>query len=201
MDYIAHRLNAQDSQRVGQHLQECSACNSLYNALSAADTFLKQTSYTSPPPVYYSTILPRVRLRLVSHKHSLWDYRDGFAKIFLPLAVSILLVVVLTRIHVDSYSESAQTEALHQAVIDLNEDEIVQAVEREYTGFSLSPSVEVAAAGVAEHLRGDLFLKSAISKQIENEEMTDIDLEEIILDLDKEQVNQVLYGLSERNLL
>jgi hypothetical protein len=110
-------------------------------------------------------------------------------------------VVVLTRIHVDSYSESAQTEALHQAVIDLNEDEIVQAVEREYTGFSLSPSVEVAAAGVAEHLRGDLFLKSAISKQIENEEMTDIDFEEIILDLDKEQVNQVLYGLSERNLL
>jgi len=45
--------------------------------------------------------------------------------------------------------------------------------------------VEVAAAGVAEHLRGDLFLKSAISKQIENEEMTDIDFEEIILDLDK----------------
>ena len=174
---------------------------SVHRIISSRYIFKRESVTTSPSPVYYSTILPRVRVRLASHKHSIWDYSDSFAKIIIPLAVSVLLVIVLTRIQVDSYSESAQTEALHQAVIDLNEDEILQAIEKEYAGFSLSPSLEVASAGVAEHLRGDRFLKSAVSKQIENEEISDIDFEEIISDLDKEQVNQVLSGLSERNIL
>ena len=66
MDYITNRLNAQERERIEQHLQKCSKCNNQYIELSKADAFLKQSHSASPSSVYYSTILPRVRERLSS---------------------------------------------------------------------------------------------------------------------------------------
>ena len=154
-----------------------------------------------PSSVYYSTILPRVRERILARKRSIWDFGYGITRIVLPLAVSVLFVLVLIRIPKDSFSESSQTEALHQAVFNLNDDEVVQAIEKEYTGSSLLQSQEVDAAGVEEHLQGDRFLKIAVSKQIESEEVSDIEVESIISDLDRDQVDHVLAGLSERHIL
>jgi hypothetical protein len=201
MDYITNRLNAQECKRVEQHLQKCSKCNNQYSELLATETILKQNHDTAPTSLYYSTILPRVRERLVSQQRPIWDYSYGTVKIILPIAVSVLLVFILIKTPKESLSEAEQTEALRQAVKDLNEDEVVQAVEREYAGLSLSPNQEVAAAGVAEHMQGDRFLKSALAKQIENEEVAEMDLEGMISDLNGEQVDQVLSGLSERNML
>jgi anti-sigma factor RsiW len=201
MDYITNRLSAQEHKRVALHLQKCSQCNDHYMEFMATEAVLRKSHEEAPTPVYYSTILPRVRERLISHKRSFWEYSHGTAKIILPLAVSVLLVVILMRTPTDSSSESTQTEALHQAVMDLDEDEILQAVEKEYATSALSPNQEVAAAGVAEHLQGDRFLKSAVSKQIENEEVAEMDVEGMISDLHEEQVDQVLSGLSERNIL
>jgi anti-sigma factor RsiW len=202
MDYLTNRLDEQDHLRVSRHLQKCSDCNHEYLELSATETFLKQSRIMAPAPAAYTTsILPRVRERLAARKRSFRAYGESFTKIILPLALSVFLVVVLVRMPVESISEPAQTEGLHKAVNDLNEVEVVQAVEKEYSGFSLSPSLEVAAAGVAEHLQGDRFLKSAVSKQIENEEVSDMDFEEIISNLNREQVDKVLSGLSERNIL
>jgi hypothetical protein len=200
MDYVTNRLSAEERKRIEQHLQKCSKCNNQYNELLTTDAVLKKDPVTGPTSVYYSTILPRLRRRLVSHRRSDWDYSYGTA-IILPLAVSILLVFFLIRISTESSSEAAQTEALHQAVKDLNEEEIVQAIEKEYTGLALSPNQEIAAAGVEEHLQGDRFLKSAISKQIDNGEVAEMDVEGMISDLNGEQVDQVLSGLSKRNIL
>jgi hypothetical protein len=202
MDYLTNRLDAQNHQRVSRHLQICSDCKNECNELSATNTFLKQSRTIAPPPVvYYTAILPHVRELLAARKRSIWVYGERFTRIFLPLAFSVFLVIILARMPVESISEPAQTEGLHQTVIDLNEVEVVQAVEKEYSGFSLSPSLEVAAAGVSEHLQGDRFLKSAVSKQIENDEVSDMDFEEIISYLDREQVDKLLSGLSERNIL
>ncbi len=201
MDYITNRLSEQERIRVEQHLRKCSDCNNQYIELLATDIALKKNHDKVPTSIYYSTILPRVRERLGSHQQSIWHYGYGAAKIVLPIAVSVFLAVFLIRMPKESLSEAEQTEKLHQAVKDLNEDEVVQAVEREYAGLSLSPNQEVAAVGVAEHLQSGRFLKSAISKQIENEEVADMDIEAMISDLDGEQVDQVLSGLSERNIL
>ncbi len=202
MDYLTNRLDTQDRLRVSQHLLKCAACNNACIELSATETFLKQSRTMTPPPiVYYNTILPHVRERLAARKRSFWVSGESFTKIFLPLALSVFLVIVLVRMPVESISEPSQTEGLHQAVKDLNEIEVVQAVEKEYSGFSLSPNLEVSAAGVAEHLQGDRFLKSAVSQQIENEAVSDMDFDEIISNLNREQIDKVLSGLSERNIL
>ena len=200
MDYVTNRLSAQERKRVEQHLQKCSKCNNQYNELLTTDAVLKKNPFPGPTSVYYSTILPRLRRRLVSHRRSDFGYSYGTA-IILPLAVSILVVFFFIRIPTESSSEAAQTEALHQAVKDLNEEEIVQAIEKEYTGLVLSPNQEIAAAGVEEHLQGDRFLKSAISMQIDNEEVAEMDIEGMISDLNGEQVDQLLSGLSKRNIL
>lgn len=198
MDFVTNRLTEPERKRVEEHVQNCSQCSMQYKELMAADAVLKQSHIAGPTSVYYATILPRVRDRLVSHRRSIWDSGNALAKILLPLAVTFLFVFFLIRIPTDSISESTQSDALHQAVKDFNEDDVVQAVEKEYAGGLLSPSLEVAAAGVAEHLQGDKFLKTAVSKQIENEEIAEMDVEGMISDLNTEQVDQVLSGLSER---
>ncbi len=201
MDYITNRLNAENHDRVERHLKVCPQCNNHYIKLSEANNILKLASGTTPSQAYYLSILPRVRERLAIQKKSIWDFGNGMTKLILPLAVSVLLVVFLIRVPKDYFSGTAQTEELHQVVKDLNDDDVVQAIEKEYEGISLIPNQDVAAAGVAEHLQGDQFLKSAVSKQIENEEISDIDAEGIISELDGEQIDQVISGLSERNIL
>jgi anti-sigma factor RsiW len=201
MDYITHRLSAQDRIRVEEHLQKCPQCENEYQELLLTENSLKQSQHFEPAPVYYTTILPRVRERLVERRRVDWKEKYGIARIILPLAVSAFLLLFLIKVPINYTSDFTSTEALHQAVHDLNDDEVVQAVEKAYTGASVSPTQEVAAAGVSEHLQGNRFLKTALSRQIDNEEIADIDIEGIISDLNGEQVEQVLSGLSERNIL
>jgi hypothetical protein len=199
MDYITNRLNDEERNLVEQHLNKCTLCKNQYIELLATEQAIKQNHQTEPGSEYYSTILPRVRERLVAPKRSIWYYSHD-VKIILPLTVSIILAILFMRIPIEYLSKSSQTEGLQQIVIDLDADEVMQAVEKEYANVALSPNQDIAAIGVAEHLQGDRFLKSAVTKQIENEEIAEMDVEGMISDLDGEQVNQVLSGLSERNV-
>ena len=201
MDYATNRLNAKEHKRVELHLQNCTECTAHFLELQAAAQLLNHGRRNAPPPAYYATILPRVRERLASQPRTFRGYRDRVMRIVLPLAASVFLLVLVIRISSNSFSVQPQTEALHQAVLDLNEEEIIQAAEKDYAGISLFPVQEAAAAGVAEHLQGDRFLKSAISRQIESDEAAEMDLEGMVSDLNGDQVDQVLSDLSERNVL
>jgi hypothetical protein len=200
MDFLTNRLSDQERKRVEEHLRQCTRCTEEYHELLGTGAALQQKHSAEPTSAYYATILPRVRERLASHPRRIWERGTGFAKIALPLAVSAFLVVLLMRIPADFSSESVQTEALHQEVADYNDDEVFQAAEKVNTGIFLSPATEIAAANVVEHLP-DSFLKSAVSKQIENNEIAEIDMEGMISDFTTEQVEQVLSGLSERKSL
>jgi hypothetical protein len=199
MDYITNRLNDEERNLVEQHLNKCTRCKNQYIELLPTGQALKQNHHAAPGSEYYSTILPRIRERLIAQKRPMWYYNHD-VKIILPLTVSIILAILFIRIPIEYLSKSSQTEGLQQIVIDLDADEVMQAVEKEYANVALSPNQDVAAIGVAEHLQGDRFLKSAVTKQIENEEIAEMDVEGMISDLDGEQVNQVLSGLSERNV-
>lgn len=201
MDYIANRLGEQERRRVEDHLNSCDSCTQEYQELTGISSLLHQQRPHEPAPAYYAGILPRVRERLASHWQAGWDFSRGLTNIVLPLAVGAFLVILFIYVPTDFTSEYAQTDALHQAVKDFNDDDILQALEKEYTGSSISPGMEVAAAGVAEHLQSDKFLKSAVSKQLEDEEIAEIDVEGIMSELNSEQVDQVLTGLSERKSL
>jgi hypothetical protein len=201
MDYAANRLNADERRRVEGHLHLCSRCQADYSSLLATVAHVSDKQITGPNSVYYSTILPRVRERINSRQPSSWTESIRITKIVLPLAVFVFIIILLSRVPQESPGEFSQTDALHQVVNDLNTADIVQAIEKEYTGMGLTSNQEVAAAGVSEHLQGDHFLTSAVSKQIENEEIAEIDVDGMISDLNGEQVDQVLSGLSERNRL
>ena len=199
MDYITNRLNDEERNLVEQHLNTCTLCKNQYIELLTTEQALKQIHQSAPGSEYYSTILPRIREHLEARKRPIWYYSRNM-KIILPLAVSIILAILFIRIPLEYLSKSSQMEGLQQVVIDLDADELMQAVEKEYVNAALTPNQDVAAIGVAEHLQGDRFLKSAITKQIENEEIAEMDVEGMISDLDGEQVNHVLSGLSERNV-
>jgi hypothetical protein len=201
MDYIAGHLNAQEHNRVQLHLHKCAECHDLYDELSTTSTALKQNNIEVPSSVYYSTILPRVKERIAIDRRKIWGLNEYFARILLPLAVSVLFVIILIKIPTGYFFDYAQTEALHQEVMDLNGEEVVQAIEKEYAGSSISPNLEVASVGVAAHMQGDQFLKSALSKQIENNEVADMDVDEMMSDLNKEQIDQVLSGLTDGSIL
>jgi hypothetical protein len=201
MDYITNRLSEQQRKRVEGHLQGCSSCAGEYHQLVGVGSVLQQARQLEPPAAYFTTVLPRVRTRLASHRRSLWEFNADLMKIVLPLAVSAFLLFIIIHFSRDYSSEFAQTEALHEAVSDLNEEEIMQAVEKENMGITAPSSMEIAATNIAEHLPMDSFLKTGVSKQIENGEVAEIDVEGMISSLNPEQVDQVLSGLSERKSL
>jgi hypothetical protein len=201
MDYITDHLDEYDRDQVRLHLQQCSECQNHYNELIAAYDALQHTQKVLPSSAYYSTILPRVQERLMGHRDSLWSDRKITSRLILPLAVSALLLILLIRTPSDFSSEHEQTDALFQAVKDYSVDEVVQAVSNEYAGSSVLSNPEVVSEGIAEHLRGDHFIREALLKQIESDEIVDMDIEGVLSGLNREQAEQLLSGLTGREML
>jgi hypothetical protein len=201
MDYITGHLDEYDLDQVRLHLRHCSECQNHYNELIAAYDALQPTQKVLPSSAYYSTILPRVQKRLMGHRDSIWSDGKIISRLILPLAVSVLLLILLIRMPSDSSSEHEQTDALFQAVKDYSADEVVQAVSIEYAGSNALSNPEVVSEGIAEHLQGDHFIREALLKQIESEEIVDMDIDGVLSGLNREQTDQLLSGLTERELL
>jgi hypothetical protein len=201
MDYITGHLNEYDLDQVRLHLRHCSECQNHYNELIAAYDALQHSQKVSPSSAYYSTILPRVQERLMGHRDSVWSDRKITSRLILPLAVSALLLILLIRIPSDSSYNNEQTDALFQAVKDYSADDVVQAVSNEYAGSSVLSNSEVFSEGVAENLQGDHFIREALLKQIESEEIVDMDIDGVLSGLNREQADQLLSKLSEREML
>jgi hypothetical protein len=123
------------------------------------------------------------------------------ARILLPLTVSVFLLAFLIRISPSILSDHDQTDRLYQTVKDYTADEVVQAVANEYTSSFLVSSLEAVSDGVAEHLKGDHFIKEALMKQMESSEIVDMDFEEILSGLNENQTEKLLSGLREREML
>jgi hypothetical protein len=162
---------------------------------------LQHSRKVLPSSVYYSTILPRVQNRLMSHHKSLWSNRKIISRLVLPLAVSALFLILLIRMPSNVSFEHEQTDALFQAMKNYPADEVVQAVSNEYAGSNVLTNQEVASEGIAEHLKGDHFIREALLKQLESDEIVDMDIDGVLSGLNKEQAEQLLSKLSEREML
>lgn len=201
MDYITGHLDEAGRDQVRLHILNCSECQNQYDELKTAHDALRQSQEVMPSSVYYSTILPRVQERLTGHRDSVWNDRKITSRLILPLAVSALFLILMIRIPSDSSVEHEQTDALFQAVKDYSAEEVVQAVSNEYTGSNMVSSQEVASEGVAEHFQGDHFIREALLKQIESGEIVDMDIDGVLSGLNKEQAEQLLSGLTKREML
>ena len=201
MDFITGHLDENESDRIRLHIQQCPECQNQYNELKAVSEELQHSQIVSPSSAYYSTILPRVQERLMGHRASLWSDRMNPSRFILPLTVSALFLILLIRMPSDFSAEHRQTDALFHAVKDYSPDEVVQAVSIEYAGSNVFSNQDVASAGVAEHLQGDQFIREALLKQIESDEIVDMDIDEVLSGLNREQAEQVLSGLTEREML
>lgn len=196
-EYVTGTLTREEQELVDSHLEFCADCNKDLQDLRSAANALKQSQQSSPVTPYYSTILPRVYERLENDPHSFWSFNNPVAKIVLPLAASALFVILLIRILPASHYENGQIDALRQVVTGCTSDEIVEAVSRQYQTSSIS-NHDIAEIIVGEHLKGDQFIREALSKQIAGEELTDVDVEEIISILNTEQIDQLLSRYQER---
>jgi hypothetical protein len=107
----------------------------------------------------------------------------------------------MIRIPSDSSVEHEQSDALFQAVKDYSAEEVVQAVSNEYAGSNIVSNQEVASEGIAEHFQGDHFIREALLKQIESGEIVDMDIDGVLSGLNREQAEQLLSGLTKREML
>ena len=200
MDYITGHLDEFDLDQVRLHLQTCPECQNHYNELIAVRDALQHTRKVLPSSSYYSTILPRVQKRLMGHRDPVWSDGKIISRLILPLAVSALLLIFLIRMPSDSSSGHDQTDALFQAVKDYSADDVIQAVSNEYTGSNVLSNPEVVSEGIAEHLQGEHFIREALLKQIESDEIVDMDIDGVLSGLNREQADQLLSGLTEREM-
>ena len=201
MDYITGHLDEYDVDQVRSHLRHCSECQTHYDELKAAYDLLQDSQNVSPGSAYYFTILPRVQKRLMGHRESIWNDRKITPRLILPLVVSALFLVLLIRLPLDSSSEHEQADALFHAVKNYTAEEVVQAVSNEYTDSNVLSNSEVVSEGIAEHLQGDHFIRDALLQQIESDEIVDMDLDGVVSGLNREQVEQLVSRLAEREIL
>ena len=201
MDYLTEHLDESDRDHVRLHLQHCSECHNLYDELKTTHEALQHSQKVLPSSAYYSTILPRVHKRIMGHRESLWSNKIIPSRILLPLALSALFLIFLSRTPSDLSSEHEQTEVLFQAVKDYSPDEVVQAVSTEYASSNALSNPEVVSEGIAEHLRGDHFIREALLKQIESDDIGDMDYDGVLSGLNREQAEQLMSKLSEREML
>jgi predicted anti-sigma-YlaC factor YlaD len=201
MDYILGHLDNQENDSVKSHLQQCPECQNSYEELLFTTSMIVRKKITAPSAAYYSTILPRVRERLVKHQNTILNDSSSKVRIILPLAVSLLLITLLIRVSSEADIDYEHNDALHQTLKDYDVGEIVQAVANEYSNSTILPNQEITAYGFAEHLQGSSFIRYAVKEQIDSDEVSEIDIDEMVADLRVEQVDQLLSGLSERELL
>ncbi len=201
MDYITNHLDEYDRDQVRLHLQQCYECQNQYNELKTVYDALQQTEKIIPSSAYYSTILPRIQKRLGDHRDSLWNNWTISSRLILPLAVSALLLFFLMRAPSDFSSEHEQTDALFQIVKNYSADEVVQAVSNDYTGSNVLLNPEIVSEGIAEHLKGDHFIREALLKQIESDEIGDMDIDGVLSGLNREQADQLVSGLTKKEML
>jgi len=98
-------------------------------------------------------------------------------------------------------SADGKTEALFEALKDYSADEVVQAVSSEYEVSDVVSNAEAVSEGIKEHLRGNNFVREAISKQLERGELVEMNIDGFLSGLSSEQVDQLLVRLSEREML
>lgn len=201
MDYITGHVDKVEHSRIESHLLVCAECQKTYQELLASDAAIRHVSTESPDPVYFTNILPRVRERITTRQNPFREYSIALSRIVLPLAVSLFMIILLTIIPGVPTLELGQTEALRQTVKDLSADEVVQAITNTYAHSTVLQNQDIAASIVVEKITGDRFIAEEIVKQIESDAVSDVVVEGMISDLNREQVDQLLSGLSERTLL
>jgi hypothetical protein len=201
IDYILGHLEKQEYDSVKSHLQRCPECQDNYEELLLATSLIKPKQITPPSTAYYSTILPHVREHLVKHQNANLNFNSSKARIVLPLAVSLMLITLLFRVTFEPNIDNGHNEALQQTLKDYEVSEIVQAVANEYSNSTILPNQEITVYGFAENLQGNSLIRYAVQEQIDSDEIPEIDIEGMVTDLRVEQVDQLLSGLSEREML
>jgi hypothetical protein len=201
MDYITGHLTEEEADVVRSHLRQCGQCQELYGKFIASNTVLQQTKMTMPHSIYYSSILPRIHEKRMHQRHFVKRNGSVSSRLILPLAVSVFLLTFLIKISPVHYFDVHQTDNLFQTMKGYSTDEIIQAAANEYAGISLFSNLETASESIDEQLRSDSFIREALAKQMENGEITDADLEDIFSGLNGNQVDKLLSGLKEREVL
>lgn len=201
MDFITGHVDELEHARIESHLLECAECQKIYQEFAAAEIVWKDSIPSSPGPIYFTNILPRVRERIATKRKSFLELDTNLTRLLVPLAASLFLIIVLTKVTTDYSTESGQIEALRQTVKDYNADEVIQAISTTYAHSTIVQNQDIAGSAIIEHFSGDNFFGETVIKQIESEDVTDIVIEGVISNLEGEQVDQLLSRLSERTML
>jgi hypothetical protein len=201
MDYILGKLCLDEKSRVDLHLNQCPECRALLGELSRTAAVLGYHKVVPPDESYYLSILSRVREQLLS-RHQVPRNPEGItARLIMPLAVSVITILLLMQIPSAQFTDYESMDALKHAMKEFKTEDVVQAVADAYSNSYLFHNQEALSAGIAEHLEGDKFLRDAVLKNLTSGEIADQDFEGIIVELDKEQVDQLLDGLDKREIL
>jgi hypothetical protein len=201
MDYVTGHLEESEINEIRLHLEQCSECQHHYTELYAVHHVVEQTQKPFMSSAYYSSIIPRIQERLSSQRNDDWIDKKVTSAVILPLVVSVLCVVLLTRIPSESLIGYRSDGTLTDAVKDFTSEEVVLAVSNESAGSWISPSQEVVYEGIEEHLRGDSFFREALVQQIDTEEIDETDIGGVLSSMNGEQADLILSGLTERELL
>jgi predicted anti-sigma-YlaC factor YlaD len=125
-DYITNSLLPSNAEDVRVHLLTCSQCRSEYEHLASAMASLSTLELQGPSNAYFTTIVPRLRERLVAPRRKSFLDTPLFERIFLPAVITAFIGFIFISIPTGTSERSDLRQSLQPIVRELTQDELIQ---------------------------------------------------------------------------
>ncbi|MBI2618633.1 MAG: zf-HC2 domain-containing protein [Ignavibacteriales bacterium] len=208
-DYLTQSLDEEQRDKLEQHLEVCADCRATVESLKRLFGKLASRAPAVPPVNYFSTVLPRIRVRLQFSKRPsilsrLFPVRralDSSIQLLVDRWLAPIVTVVITVVLVShiELGESESGNGLRSVVNSLTADELAEV----FVGQAQEESL--TSLGVVDVFSADV-LNQAEAQELFGAILDDETIDEYVPlqgfpELNEREVETLLQRLKERTML
>jgi len=94
--YIRREVDEQTQLAIAAHLETCTECQDVHQATQTLSTVVIEEQSKSPPELYWTSLLPRIRTRIESPSRQ--TLIGAMERYVLPLAAAVVLIVFIAKV-------------------------------------------------------------------------------------------------------
>ncbi len=194
-------LSPHERRQVHWHLLACNRCR---EALQLIEPVLRERpTPVGPPPEYFTTILPRVRERIETHRPMPSVHRTAWTRIIAPLAstVGVIALVLVVSPVVERGHTSAR--GLTPLISSLTADELEEVLDAQsqHVLFSNLTGHDLTGEAAGETIVASLPVSASLLAEPSATGLSESDVDGLVRELPEENCDALIDHLKERTVL
>ncbi len=125
-EFVEHKLPPEEKMTISQHLESCRNCSTEFRQIIDLYARLENEPTNLPPQSYWNNLIPLIHSRIERKSGRL--YKGLLAKFSIPVAATILAIVVLVRVFTGISPEAQPVyntqSVLNNIITELNASDI-----------------------------------------------------------------------------